>query len=149
VCRFIDVILEFRIDVCHLYKLLFQTQFLSNYPTIIIICITIFLKFTINASSMKMNLVTICWNVTKLLKWSRHCVELNILPYLCLHTVGLVRMEVVWVCFDVLFFIWEFHFLFLLIFILFWLTCIYLCCWCLSEYDNLVLEQDILSKKKW
>jgi hypothetical protein len=60
VCRFIDFILEFRIDVCHLYKLLFQTQFLSNYPTIIIICITLFLKFTINASSMKMNLVTIC-----------------------------------------------------------------------------------------
>jgi hypothetical protein len=28
-------------------------------------------------------------------------------------------MEVVWVCFDVLFFISEFHFLFLLIFILF------------------------------
>jgi hypothetical protein len=34
------------------------------------------------------------------------------------------------VCFDVLFFISEFHFLFLLIFILFWLACIYLCCWC-------------------
>jgi hypothetical protein len=50
--------------------------------------------------------------------------------YLCLHTVGLVRIEVVWVCFDVLFFISEFHFLFLLIFILFWLACIYLCCWC-------------------
>ena len=42
--------------------------------------------------------------------------------YLCLHTVGLVRMEVAWVCFDVLFFISEFHFLFLLIFILFWLA---------------------------
>ena len=49
----------------------------------------------------------------------------SFLPYLCLHTVGLVRMEVVWVCFDVLFFISEFHFLFLLIFILFWLACIY------------------------
>ena len=33
--------------------------------------------------------------------------------------MGLVRMEVVCVCFDVLFFISEFHFLFLLIFILF------------------------------
>jgi hypothetical protein len=42
-----------------------------------------------------------------------------LLPYLCLHIVGLVRMEVVWVCFDVLFFISEFYFLFLLIFILF------------------------------
>jgi hypothetical protein len=42
--------------------------------------------------------------------------------YLCLHTVGLVRMEVAWVCFDVLFFISEFHFLFLLIIILFWLA---------------------------
>ena len=52
------------------------------------------------------------------------------LPYLCLHTVGLDRMEVAWVCFDVLFFISEYHFLFLLIFILFWLACIYLCCWC-------------------
>ena len=65
----------FRIDVCNLCKLLFQTQFLSNYPTIIFICITIFLKFTTNASSMKMNLVTICWHVTKLLKWSLHYVE--------------------------------------------------------------------------
>ena len=46
--------------------------------------------------------------------------------YLCLHTVGLVRMEVVWVCFDVLFYISEFHFLFLLIFILFWLV-VYIC----------------------
>ena len=53
--------------------------------------------------------------------------------YLCLHTVGLVRMEVVWVCFGVLFFISEFHFLFLLIFILFWLACIYVCCWCLFQ----------------
>jgi hypothetical protein len=34
------------------------------------------------------------------------------LPNLCLHTVGLVRMEVVWVCFDVLFFISKFHFFF-------------------------------------
>jgi hypothetical protein len=42
-----------------------------------------------------------------------------LLPYLCLHTVGLVKMEVVWVCFDALFFISEFYFLFLLIFILF------------------------------
>jgi hypothetical protein len=49
-----------------------------------------------------------------------------LLPYLCLHTVGLVRMEVVWVCFAVLFFISEFHFLFLLIFILFWLV-VYIC----------------------
>jgi hypothetical protein len=46
-----------------------------------------------------------------------------LLPYLCLHTVGLVRMEVVWVCFDVLFFISEFHFLFVLIFIL---ACLYI-----------------------
>ena len=63
------------------------------------------------------------------------------LPYLCLHTVGLVRMEVVWVCFDVVFFISEFHFLFLLIFILFWLACIYLCCWCfpLGVYFNVCL----------
>jgi hypothetical protein len=61
--------------------------------------------------------------------------------YLCLHTVGLVRMEVVWVCFDVLFFISEFHFLFLLIFILFWLACKYLCCWCfpLGVYFNVCL----------
>ena len=64
------------------------------------------------------------------------------LPYLCpLHTVGLVRMEVVWVCFDVLFFISEFHLLFLLIFILFWLAGIYLCCWCfpLGVYFNIWL----------
>ena len=67
----------FRIDVCNLCKLLFQTQFLSNYPTIIIICITIFLRFTTNASSMKMNLVTIFWHVTKLLKWSRHYIEIR------------------------------------------------------------------------
>jgi hypothetical protein len=49
------------------------------------------------------------------------------LPYLCMHychTVGLVRMEVVWVCFDVLFFISEFHFLLLLIFYLI-LACLY------------------------
>ena len=61
--------------------------------------------------------------------------------YLCLHTVGLVKMEVVWVCFDVLFFISEFHFLFLLIFILFWLACIYLCCWGfpLGVYFNVCL----------
>ena len=37
--------------------------------------------------------------------------------------MGLVRMEVVWVCFDVLFFISEFHFLFGLIFIL---ACLYI-----------------------
>jgi hypothetical protein len=51
-------------------------------------------------------------------------------------------MEVVWVCFDVLFFISEFHFLFLLIFILFWLACIYLCCWCfpLGVYFNVCLS---------
>ena len=63
------------------------------------------------------------------------------LPYLCLHTVCLVRMEVVCVYFDVLFFISEFHFLFLLIFILFWLACIYLCCWCfpLCVYFNVCL----------
>ena len=61
--------------------------------------------------------------------------------YLCLHTVGLVRMEVGWVCFGVLFFMSEFHFLFLLIFILFWLACIYLCCWCfpLGVYFNVCL----------
>ena len=59
-----------------------------------------------------------------------------LLPYLCLHTVGLVRMEVVWVCF-----ISEFNFLFLLIFILFWLACIYVCCWCfpLGVYFNVFL----------
>ena len=64
-----------------------------------------------------------------------------LLPYLCLHSVDLVRMEVVWVCFDVFFFILEFHFLFLLIFILFWLACIYLCCWCfpLGVYFNVCL----------
>ena len=41
-------------------------------------------------------------------------------------------------CFDVLFFISEFPFLFLLIFILFWFACIYLCCWCfpLGVYFN-------------
>jgi len=63
------------------------------------------------------------------------------LPYLCLHTVCLVRMEVMWVCFDVLFCISEFHFLFLFIFILFWLACIYLCCWCfpLGVYFNVCL----------
>jgi hypothetical protein len=45
------------------------------------------------------------------------------------------------VCFDVLFFISEFHFLFLLIFILFWFACIYLCCWCfpLCVYFNVCL----------
>ena len=49
--------------------------------------------------------------------------------YLCLHTVGLGRMEVVWVCFDVLFFISKFHFLFLLIFILFvsMFVCLLIC----------------------
>jgi hypothetical protein len=41
-----------------------------------------------------------------------------------------LQKKVVWVCFDVLFFISESHFLFLLIFILFWFACIYLCCWC-------------------
>jgi hypothetical protein len=51
-----------------------------------------------------------------------------LLPYLCLYTVGLVRMEVVWVCFDALFFISEFYFLFLLIFTLFSLAYIYMCC---------------------
>jgi hypothetical protein len=51
------------------------------------------------------------------------------LPYLCLHNLGLVRVEVGWVCFDVLFFISEFHFLLLLIFILFSLACLYMCCW--------------------
>ena len=51
-----------------------------------------------------------------------------LLPYLCLHILGLVRVEVGWVCFDVLFFISEFHFLFLLIFILFSLGCLYMCC---------------------
>ena len=50
-------------------------------------------------------------------------------------------MEMVWVCFDVLFYISEFHFLFLLIFILFWFACIYLCCWCspLGVYLNVCL----------
>jgi hypothetical protein len=42
----------------------------------------------------------------------------------------LVRVEVGWVCFDVLFFISEFHFLFLLIFILFSRACLYMCNWC-------------------
>ena len=42
----------------------------------------------------------------------------------------LVRVEVGWVCFDVLFFISEFHFLFLLIFILFSRACLYICNWC-------------------
>jgi polyferredoxin len=95
----------------------------------------------------------------------------------------LVRVEVGWVCFDVLFFISEFHFLFLLIFILFSRA---MCNWCFplrlyfskfailkmktnkqqhnitifflriqriqsinkqTEYDNLILEQHILSKK--
>ena len=63
------------------------------------------------------------------------CVSLRfsffLLPYLCLHNLGLVRVEVGWVCFDVLFFISEFHFLFfLLIFILFSLVCLYMCCLC-------------------
>ena len=53
-----------------------------------------------------------------------------LLPYLCVHNLGLVRVVVGWVCFDVLFFILEFHFLFLLIFILFSLACLYMCCWC-------------------
>jgi hypothetical protein len=38
------------------------------------------------------------------------------LPYLCLHNLSLVRVEVVWVWFDVLSFISEFHF--------------HMCCWC-------------------
>jgi hypothetical protein len=50
-----------------------------------------------------------------------------LLPYLCLHTVGLVRMEVVWIRFDALFFISEFYFLFLLNFTLFSLAYIYIC----------------------
>ena len=60
---------------------------------------------------------------------------------------GFGRIEVVWVCFDVLFFISEFHFLFLLIFILFWLTCIYLCCWFfpLGVYSNVCLFAYLLS----
>ena len=41
----------------------------------------------------------------------------------------LVRVEVGWVCFDLLFFISEFHFLFLLIFILFSRACLYMCNW--------------------
>ena len=48
-------------------------------------------------------------------------------PYLCLHNLGLVRVEVGWVCLDVLFFISECHFLFLLIFILFSLARLYIC----------------------
>ena len=52
------------------------------------------------------------------------------LPYWCLHNLGLVRVEEGWMCFDVLFFISEFHFLFLLIFILFSVASLYLCCWC-------------------
>jgi hypothetical protein len=46
------------------------------------------------------------------------------LPYLCLYSLGLVRVEVGWVYFDVLFFISEFYFLFLLIFILFSRACL-------------------------
>jgi hypothetical protein len=52
------------------------------------------------------------------------------LPYWCLHNLGLVRVEEGWMCFDVLFFISEFHFLFLLIFILFSVASLYMCCWC-------------------
>ena len=59
------------------YVPLLQPRSLSNYPTIIIMCITIFLKFTINSSSMEMSLVTICWHFTKLLKRSRHYVEIR------------------------------------------------------------------------
>ena len=61
---------------------------------------------------------------------SRLLFHILFLPYLCLHNLGLVRVEVRWVCFDVLFFIPEFHFLFLLIFILFSLVRLYMCCWC-------------------
>ena len=47
--------------------------------------------------------------------------------YLCLHTVGLVRMEVVWVCFGVLFFMSEIQCLFVCLFISFVFPfCIYL-----------------------
>ena len=72
-----------------------------------------------------------------------------LLPYLCLHTVGLVRMEVVWVCFDALFFISEFYFCFywfllyfrLLIFVLLsvfplrcLLQCLFVCLFVLLFY---------------
>jgi hypothetical protein len=52
------------------------------------------------------------------------------------------------VCFGVLFFMSEIHFLFLLIFILFWLACIYLCCWCfpLGVYASRFQSRTVLGK---
>jgi hypothetical protein len=71
------------------------------------------------------------WHLTlHIINVEKNVSRLLFLPYLCLHNLGLVRMEVGWACFDVLFFIPEFHFLFLLIFILFSLACLYMCCWC-------------------
>ena len=52
-------------------------------------------------------------------------------PYVCLRNLGLVRVEVRWVYFDVLFFISEFHFLFLLILFVFVRSVSYVQC-CLS-----------------
>jgi hypothetical protein len=57
---------------------------------------------------------------------SRLLFHILFLPYLCLHNLGLVRVEVRWVCFDVLFFIAEFHFLFLFILFHFRLL-VYIC----------------------
>ena len=81
-------------------------------------------------------------------------------PYLCLHTVGLVKMEVVWVCFICVYIPWvwlgwrwcgcvlmycslfrNFTFCFYWFLLYFGLSCIYLCCWCfpLGVYFNVCL----------
>ena len=62
----------YRLDVCTgLCKLLFQTQFLSNYPTIII------LYLYNNIPQVNNKCIISCNHLTKLLKWSRHYVEIR------------------------------------------------------------------------
>ena len=62
----------YRLDVCTgLCKLLFQTQFLSNYPTIII-----FYLYN-NIPQVNNKCIISCNHLTKLLMWSHHYVEIR------------------------------------------------------------------------
>ena len=62
----------YRLDVCTgLCKLLFQTQFLSNYPTIIL------LYLYNNIPQVNNKCIISCNHLTKLLMWSRHYVEIR------------------------------------------------------------------------
>ena len=64
---------------------------------------------TIVYGTLRAMLVTLDLHIIKVEKNVSRLLFHFFIPYLCLHTVGLVRMEVVLVCFDVLFFISEFH----------------------------------------